>query len=264
MLLTDEINDFINSEMSNVVLSLDGRKEVHDKMRCTCDGSGSYDKVLPGFRKLIEKRNGKDYYIRGTFTGYNLDFSDDVYSIYEAGFENISVEPVVAKPSEPYAITECALPAVFREYDRLANRMLESYKNEHFINFFHFAIDLDDGPCAVKRMKGCGCGNEYAAVTPEGDIYPCHQFTGEKEFLMGNIFDSTLNADIRKKFAMANVYSRPECRKCWARFYCSGGCSANNYHFCNDINSAYKLSCQMQKKRIECAIMLKAAQADEG
>lgn len=263
MLLDDDMTEFINNEMSNVVLSLDGRKEVNDRVRRRSDDKGSYDIIMPKFKNLIEKRGNKDYYIRGTFTGYNLDFSDDVYSIFEAGFDNISVEPVVAKPSEPYAITECALPAVFKEYDKLALRILESRKDGHFLNFFHFMINLDQGPCAIKRMKGCGCGNEYIAVTPEGDIYPCHQFVGDEAFRMGNIFEGSFDTDIKKKFSMANVYNKPECRRCWAKFYCSGGCNANNYHFCGDISSAYKLSCQMQKKRLECAIMLKAAETEE-
>ncbi len=263
ILLNDDNTEFINKEMSNVVLSLDGRKDVNDKVRKRVDGSGCYDIIMPKFKKLVDSRGDKDYYVRGTFTKYNLDFSDDVFSLYEAGFEQISVEPVVCKPSESYAITEGDLPQVFKEYENLALRILESEKEEKKFNFFHFMLDLDQGPCAIKRLRGCGCGNEYVAVTPDGDIYPCHQFVGDEKFKMGNLDEGTFDLSIKDEFAHANVYTKPECKKCWAKFYCSGGCNANNYQYAGDIHNAHKLSCQLQKKRLECAIMMKAAKLSD-
>lgn len=259
MLLNDSNIDFINKEMSNAVLSVDGRKCVNDKVRKRVDGTGCYDTIMPKFQQLVAGRGDKDYYVRGTFTKYNLDFSNDVLSLYEAGFDQISVEPVVSDPSKPYALTEADLPKVFSEYDNLALKMLELEKQGKKFNFFHFMLDLDQGPCAIKRLRGCGCGNEYVAITPDGDIYPCHQFVGNPDFKMGNLDDGTFDLNMKDEFAHANVYTKPECKKCWAKFYCSGGCNANNYQYAGDIHNAFKLSCQMQKKRIECAIMLKAA-----
>ena len=246
-----------------MVLSLDGRKCVNDKVRKRVDGSGSYDIIAPKFTKLVDARGDKDYYARGTFTKYNLDFADDVFSLYEAGFDQISVEPVVCKPSESYAITEGDLPQVFKEYENLALRILDAEKKGKKFNFFHFMLDLDQGPCAIKRLRGCGCGNEYVAVTPDGDIYPCHQFVGEAKFKMGNLDEGTFDLSIKDEFAHANVYTKPECKKCWAKFYCSGGCNANNYQYAGDIHNAHKLSCQLQKKRLECAIMMKVARLAE-
>ena len=263
ILLNDSNTEFINKEMSNVVLSLDGRKCVNDKVRKRVDGSGSYDIIAPKFKKLVDARGDKDYYARGTFTKYNLDFADDVFSLYEAGFDQISVEPVVCKPSESYAITEGDLPQVFKEYENLALRILDAEKKGKKFNFFHFMLDLDQGPCAIKRLRGCGCGNEYVAVTPDGDIYPCHQFVGEAKFKMGNLDEGTFDLSIKDEFAHANVYTKPECKKCWAKFYCSGGCNANNYQYAGDIHNAHKLSCQLQKKRLECAIMMKVARLAE-
>ena len=260
MLLDDDKIDFINREMSNVVLSLDGRPEVNDRVRKRVDGTGCYDRILPSFQKLVAQRGDKDYYVRGTFTKYNLDFSEDVFSLYEAGFDQISVEPVVSDPSKPYALTERELSDIFCEYERLASRMLEAQKQGKRFNFFHFMIDLDQGPCAIKRLRGCGCGNEYVAITPDGDIYPCHQFVGIEEYKMGNLDEGTFNLDIKAEFAAAHVYTKPECKQCWAKFYCSGGCNANNYQYAGDIHNAHKFSCQLQKKRLECAIMMKAAQ----
>lgn len=259
LLLDDEKIDFINREMYNVVLSVDGRKSVNDRMRVRADGTGCYDDIVPAFRKLVEKRNGGEYYVRGTFTKYNLDFSDDVFSLYDAGFDQISIEPVIGDPDEDYAVTEKELPAVFAEYERLANRMLAAEKEGKKLNFFHFMIDLDGGPCAIKRLRGCGCGNDYIAVTPDGDIYPCHQFVGVDEYKMGNVDDGTFNEDMKKDFAKTHIYAKPDCQKCWAKFYCSGGCNANNHRFTGDMRSAYKLSCEFEKKRLECAIMMKAA-----
>lgn len=216
MLLTDDKIDFINKEMSNVVLSLDGRREVNDRVRKRVDGTGCYDRILPAFQKLVAQRGDKDYYVRGTFTKYNLDFSDDVFSLYDAGFDQISVEPVVSDPAKPYALTERELSDIFCEYERLASRILEAQKQGKRFNFFHFMIDLDQGPCAIKRLRGCGCGNEYVAITPDGDIYPCHQFVGMEEYKMGNLDEGTFNLDIKAEFAAAHVYTKPECKQCWA------------------------------------------------
>ena len=259
LLLDDEKIDFINKEMSNVVLSVDGRKEINDYFRVRVDGSGCYDKIISSFKKLVDKRGDKEYYVRGTFTNHNLDFSEDVFSLYDAGFDQISIEPVVCDDTEEYALTEKDIPAVFAEYDKLAKKILESEKQGKKFNFFHFMLDLDQGPCAIKRLRGCGCGNDYVAITPDGDIYPCHQFVGIDEYKMGNIDEGTFDLEMKKEFANAHVYAKPECRKCWAKFYCSGGCNANNYQYMGDIHNAYKMTCQFEKKRLECAIMLKAA-----
>ncbi len=257
VLLDDDKIDFINKEMSNVVLSIDGRKKVNDDMRVRVDGSGSYDSILPKFKKLVSKRGDKEYYVRGTYTNKNLDFADDVFSLYNEGFDQISVEPVMSEDPE-FALSEKDLPEIFKEYEELARRMTENEKKGGKFNFFHFMIDLDQGPCAVKRLRGCGCGNDYVAITPDGDIYPCHQFVGKDEFKMGNIDEGTFDQKMKEDFAKAHIYNKPECKKCWAKFYCSGGCNANNFNFNGDIHSAYKLSCEIEKKRVECAIMLKA------
>ena len=258
LLLDDEKIEFINKEMSNVVLSIDGRKEINDYFRVLPNGQGCYDMILPKYQKLVAGRGDKEYYVRGTFTNKNLDFSNDVFALYEAGFDQISIEPVVGEGDE-YALTEKELSAVFKEYENLANRILENEKNGGKFNFFHFMIDLDQGPCAIKRLRGCGCGNDYVAITPDGDIYPCHQFVGMEEYKMGNIDEGTFNQEMKADFANCHVYSKPECRKCWAKFYCSGGCNANNYQYVGDVRSAHKISCELEKKRLECAIMLKAA-----
>ena len=259
ILLTDDMIEFINKEMNNVVLSIDGRKEVNDRVRVRADGTGSYDRILPNFKKVVETRGkDKDWYVRGTYTKYNLDFSNDVMHLYEQGFDQISVEPVMADPSMPYAITQADLPRIFDEYEELMKKITEIRDSGKFINFFHFMLDLDQGPCAIKRLRGCGCGNEYVAVTPNGDIYPCHQFVGNEEYKMGSLNDGSFNDDMKAEFAAAHVYSKPECKKCWAKFYCSGGCNANNYIYAGDIHNAYKLSCEIQKKRLECAILMKA------
>ena len=257
LLLDDDKIDFINKEMSNVVLSIDGRKEVNDYFRVRVDGTGCYDKILPMFKKLVAGRGDKEYYVRGTFTNRNLDFSEDVFILYNEGFDQISVEPVVGD-SDEYALTEKDLPTVFKEYENLANRIIENEKKGGKFNFFHFMLDLDQGPCAIKRLRGCGCGNDYVAITPDGDIYPCHQFVGIDEYKMGNIDEGTFNQEMKADFAKAHVYSKEECTKCWAKFYCSGGCNANNYQYMGDIRKAHKLSCQLEKKRLECAIMMKA------
>ena len=262
LLLDEEKMDFINKEMSNTVLSVDGRKEVNDRVRRRVDGTGCYDSIMDKFRTFVQKRNFENYYVRGTFTGYNLDFGEDVLHLYDQGFDQISVEPVVCDASMDYALTEKNLPAIFAEYERLAEILLEKNKErkqDKHLNFFHFMLDLDQGPCAIKRLRGCGSGNEYVAITPEGDIYPCHQFVGIDKYKMGNINEGTFNTDIKKEFASAHIYSKEDCKKCWAKFYCSGGCNANNYIYTGDILTAHKLSCEMEKKRLECAIMIKAA-----
>ncbi|SHM87659.1 thioether cross-link-forming SCIFF peptide maturase [Ruminococcus flavefaciens] len=257
LLLDDEKIEFINREMSNVVLSIDGRKEVNDYFRVLPNGQGCYDMILPKYQKLVAGRGDKEYYVRGTFTNKNLDFSNDVFALYEAGFDQISVEPVVGD-DDIYALTEKDLPAVFAEYEKLAQKLLENEKNGKKFNFFHFMLDLDQGPCAIKRLRGCGCGNDYVAITPDGDIFPCHQFVGIDEYKMGNIDEGTFNQEMKADFAKAHVYSKPDCRECWAKFYCSGGCNANNYQYMGDIRTAHKISCQLEKKRLECAIMMKA------
>lgn len=256
MLLTDEKIDFINKEMSNVVLSIDGRKEVNDRLRVRVDGTGSYDKILEGYKKLVSKRGDKDYYVRGTFTKYNLDFSNDVMHLYELGFDQVSVEPVMADKEMPYAIVEDDLEAIYKEYEVLADKLEKIRENGGFCNFFHFMLDLDQGPCAIKRLRGCGSGNEYVAISADGDIYPCHQFVGIPEFKMGNLEDGTFDNSIKEKFANTHVYAKDDCKKCWAKFYCSGGCNANNFLYEGDILKAHKLSCKLMQKRLECAIML--------
>ena len=263
MLLNDDIIDYINREMSNVVLSIDGRKEVNDRVRVRCDGTGSYDKIVPNYQKLVEKRGQDQYYVRGTFTKYNLDFAKDVMHLNEIGFDQVSVEPVVADPKQPYALTESDLPQIFEEYENLAKQLIEKKKKGEGFNFFHFMLDLDQGPCAIKRLRGCGCGNEYVAVTPDGDIYPCHQFVGMEEWKMGSVLDDTFDLKRKDYFAKANIYGKEDCKNCWAKFYCSGGCNANNLQYAGDVLKPHKLSCELEKKRLECAIMIKAAMAEE-
>jgi uncharacterized protein len=257
--LDDEKIDFINAEMSNVVLSLDGREHIHDRMRKTKNGDGSYALIIEKIKKLVERRGYKDYYIRGTFTRFNTDFADDVFALAAEGFDQISVEPVIAESACDYAITEKQLPEVFCEYERLAKILINRERaGEKHINFFHFMLDIENGPCAIKRLRGCGCGNEYVAVSSEGDIYPCHQFSGNPEQKMGNIFKDDFNAEKKKEFAGSHIYSKPDCADCWAKFYCSGGCAANNYNLSGDIGKPVKIYCELQKKRLECALAIKA------
>lgn len=262
ILLNDEIMDFLNREMGNVVLSLDGRREVNDLMRPCKNNKGSYDLIVDKFLKLAESRNQTNYYVRGTYTRHNLDFCEDVKHLADLGFKQISVEPVVAPADKDYAIKEEDLPVLFNEYDKLAKLMIERRKEGRGFNFFHFMIDLSGGPCVAKRLSGCGSGTQYLAVTPWGDLYPCHQFVGQEEFLMGNVFEGIKNTAIRDKFSASNVYSKEKCRNCFAKFYCSGGCVANAYNFSGSINGTYDIGCQLQRKRIECAIMLKAADGE--
>lgn len=263
VLLNDDILEFANKEMANIVLSIDGRKCVHDKMRPFRGGQGSYDLIVPKFQKVAESRNQMDYYVRGTFTHHNLDFSQDVLHLADLGFKQISVEPVVAPPEEAYAIREEDIPFLKEEYDRLAQEMIVRRKNGQKFNFFHFMIDLQGGPCVAKRLSGCGSGTEYLAVTPWGDFYPCHQFVGQEQFLMGNVDNGITNTEIRDEFKCCNVYAKDACKKCFAKFYCSGGCAANAYNFTGSINGTYDIGCELQRKRVECAIMLKAAELDE-
>ncbi|MBE5889715.1 MAG: thioether cross-link-forming SCIFF peptide maturase [Lachnospiraceae bacterium] len=262
VLLNDEVKEFANKECDNVVLSIDGRKEIHDMMRPFRKGAGSYDIIVPKFQDLAESRNQERYYVRGTFTHFNLDFSKDVLHLADLGFKQISVEPVVAQETDEYALREEDLPILFEEYDKLAAEMVKREKEGNAFNFFHFMIDLEGGPCVYKRLSGCGSGTEYLAVTPWGDLYPCHQFVGNEKFLMGNVWDGVKNTELRDEFKGCNVYAKEKCRKCFARFYCSGGCAANSYNFHGHINDAYDLGCELQKKRIECAIMIKAAEAE--
>ncbi len=261
LLLNEEIQDFVNREMDNVVLSIDGRKAVNDRMRPDKGGNGSYDRIVPKFLKLAESRDQERYYVRGTFTHFNTDFSEDVLHLADLGFKQISVEPVVAMPEDEYALQESDLPVLFAEYDKLAAEMAKRIHTENAFHFFHFMIDLEGGPCAVKRLSGCGSGTEYLAVTPWGDLYPCHQFVGNPDFLMGNVRDGISRQDLVSEFKACNVYAKEKCRSCFAKFMCSGGCAANSYHFHGNINDAYDLGCELQRKRVECAIMLKAAES---
>lgn len=262
VLLNDEIMEFANKEMANIVLSIDGRKEVHDFMRPHRGGQGSYDEIVPKYIKVAESRNQMNYYVRGTFTHHNLDFSRDVLHLADLGFKQISVEPVVADEKEDYAIREEDIPVILEQYDELAKEIIRRKKEGRGFNFFHFMIDLEGGPCVAKRLSGCGSGTEYLAVTPWGDLYPCHQFVGMEQFLMGNVDDGIVNTAIRDEFKNCNVYAKEKCKNCFAKFYCSGGCAANSYNFHGSINDAYDIGCELQRKRIECAIMIKAALAD--
>ncbi|MDO5417202.1 MAG: thioether cross-link-forming SCIFF peptide maturase [Lachnospiraceae bacterium] len=262
VLLNDEIMEFCNKEMSNVVLSLDGRKEVNDKMRPFRNGKGSYDLIVPKFQKFAESRKQMNYYVRGTFTHNNLDFAEDAIHFADLGFEQMSIEPVVAPAEEPYAIKEEDLPVILEQYDKLAVEYIKRKKEGRGFNFFHFMLDLTAGPCVAKRLSGCGSGTEYLAVTPWGDLYPCHQFVGQEDFLLGNVDTGVTNTSVRDEFKLCNVYAKDKCKDCFARFYCSGGCAANSYNFHGTITDAYDIGCAMQKKRIECAIMIKAALAD--
>ena len=262
VLLNDDIMEFANKEMGNVVLSIDGRKEVHDYMRPFRKGAGSYELIVPKFQKFADSRNQERYYVRGTFTHNNLDFSEDVLHLADLGFKQISVEPVVAQPTESYALKEEDLPQLFEEYDKLAVEMIKRHKEGKDFNFFHFMIDLEGGPCVAKRLSGCGSGTEYLSVTPWGDLYPCHQFVGQEEFLMGNVDDGIVKPEIADDFRSCSVYSKEKCKNCFAKFYCSGGCMANSYNFHGTIHDCYDVGCEMQRKRVECAIMIKAALAD--
>ena len=259
--IDDEVIAFANQEMNNVVLSLDGRREIHDRLRRFPDGRGSYDLILPKFRKMVEARGDREYYMRGTFTHANTDFTEDLFHMADLGFDRLSMEPVVCAPDEPYALTEEDLPEIFEQYEILAKDMLRREREGRPIVFYHYMLDLTGGPCIYKRISGCGSGTEYFAVTPWGDLYPCHQFVGEEAFKMGDIWNGVTRPDIREEFKQCNVYAREACRDCWARLYCSGGCAANAYHGTGSVKGVYDYGCRIFRKRIECAVMIKVAEA---
>ncbi|MBR3929817.1 MAG: thioether cross-link-forming SCIFF peptide maturase [Clostridia bacterium] len=259
--IDDDVIDFANRECSNVVLSLDGRKEVHDRFRVDYAGNGSWERIVPKFQKLVKARNGKNYYMRGTFTHANPDFLKDIQQMLDLGFTELSMEPVVCESGDPSELTMDDLPIVLDQYEKLAELMLKKDKEGAPFTFYHYMIDLSGGPCIYKRISGCGSGTEYMAVTPWGDLYPCHQFVGEEKFKLGNIWDGVTNTDIRNEFAACNVYARPECRDCWARLYCSGGCAANAYHSTGSVTGVYEYGCTLFRKRMECAIMVAVARS---
>lgn len=261
VLLDDEVTEFANRECHNVVLSLDGRKEVHDRLRKAINGKGSYDTIVPKFQKFVKARGDKGYYVRGTFTHNNTDFTNDIFHMADLGFTELSMEPVVCAPGEEYALTEEDLPVLFEQYEILAKEMLRREREGRPFTFYHYMLDLTGGPCIYKRISGCGSGTEYLAVTPWGELYPCHQFVGDPKYSMGNIWDGVTNKALQDEFKLCNAYARPDCKDCWAKLYCSGGCAANAYHATGSITGTYHYGCELFKKRIECAIMLKVAEA---
>ena len=263
MLIDDDVIDFANREMHNVVLSLDGRKETHDRLRVDYAGQGSYERIVPKFQELVRRRGGKGYYMRGTFTHANPDFTRDLFHMADLGFDQLSMEPVVCAPDDPAALTEADLPIVLEQYEILAKEMLKREREGRPITFYHYMLDLTGGPCIYKRISGCGSGTEYMAVTPWGDLYPCHQFVGEEAYKLGDIWQGVTNTAVQDEFKSCNAYARPECADCWARLYCSGGCAANAYHASGSIKGVYEYGCKLFRKRIECAIMMKAAQAEQ-
>ena len=260
MLIDDDVIDFCNREMSNVVLSLDGRKEIHDRLRVDYAGRGSYDTIVPKFQKLVKARGGKNYYIRGTYTHANTDFTNDIFHMADLGFTELSMEPVVSKPDDPCALTQEDLPVLLDQYELLAKEMLRRDREGRGFTFYHYMIDLTGGPCIYKRISGCGSGTEYMAVTPWGDLYPCHQFVGDPKYLLGDIWKGVTNTAAQDEFRHCNAYARPECKDCWAKLYCSGGCAANAYHATGSISGVYEYGCELFKKRIECAIMIQVAE----
>ena len=262
MLIDDEVIDFANREMSNVVLSLDGRKEVHDRYRVDYAGNGSWERIVPKFQKLVRERDGRNYYMRGTFTHHNPDFLQDIRQMLDLGFTELSMEPVVCAPDDPTALTEEDRRIVLDQYEKLAELMLEREREGRPFTFYHYMIDLSGGPCIYKRISGCGSGTEYMAVTPWGDLYPCHQFVGDEHFRLGDIWHGLDNPEVQKEFASCNVYAKPECRDCWAKLYCSGGCAANAFHATGSITGVYEAGCELFRKRMECAIMLAVARAE--
>ena len=263
VLIDDDVIEWANREMSNVVLSLDGRKEIHDRFRVDYAGNGSYDKIVPKFKKLVDARGGKNYYMRGTFTHANPDFTEDVFHMADLGFTELSMEPVVGKPDDPMTLTDEDIEIVKKQYEILAIDMLRRKREGKSITFYHYMLDLTEGPCIYKRISGCGSGTEYMAVTPWGDLYPCHQFVGEEDYKLGNVFDGVTNDALRESFRSCNVYARPECKDCFAKLYCSGGCAANAYHATGSIKGIYEKGCELFKKRIECAIMMRVAEEND-
>ena len=264
MRIDDDVIDFANREMSNVVLSLDGRKEIHDRFRVDYEGRGSWETIVPKFQKLVQARGGKNYYMRGTFTHANPDFLKDIETMLDLGFTELSMEPVVCAPDDPSALTEDDLPVVLRQYEELADLMIRRRQEGRPFTFYHYMIDLTGGPCIYKRISGCGSGTEYMAVTPWGDLYPCHQFVGEEAFKLGDIWQGVTNTAVQDEFAACNVYARPECRDCWAKLYCSGGCAANAYHASGSVRGVYKYGCELFRKRMECAIAVAVRAQTEG
>ena len=263
MIMDDEMIDYLNREMSNVVLSLDGRREVNDRFRRDYAGKGSYDTIVPNFKRLVEKRGGKNYYVRGTFTHHNVDFTNDLFHMADLGFTELSMEPVVCPPGDPCALTDEDLPVLFEQYEILAKEMLRREKEGRPFTFYHYMISLKNGPCIYKRITGCGSGTEYMAVTPWGELYPCHQFVGDPKYSLGDIWQGVTNKTVQDEFRSCNAYARPDCRDCWARLYCSGGCAANAYHATGSIGGVYKYGCELFKKRIECAVMMQVAKAED-
>lgn len=259
LLVDDDVIEFANKEMHNVVLSLDGRKEVHDRLRRTVGGHGSYDVIVPKFQKFVQSRNNTGYYVRGTYTHDNIDFTNDIFHMADLGFTELSMEPVVCDPKEPYALTEADLPVLFEQYEILAKDMLRREKEGKPITFYHYMIDLTGGPCVYKRVTGCGSGTEYMAVTPWGELFPCHQFVGDPAYSLGDIWKGVTHPEVQDKFRKCNAYARPDCKECWAKLYCSGGCAANAYHATGDIAGVYEYGCQLFRKRMECAIMIQVA-----
>lgn len=262
MLVDDDVIEFANKECHNVVLSLDGRKEVHDHLRKTVSGKGSYDIIVPKFQEFVKKRGNKGYYVRGTYTHNNTDFTNDIFHMADLGFTELSMEPVVCSPEDPYALTYDDLPILFEQYEILAKEMLKREKEGRPLTFYHYMIDLTGGPCIYKRISGCGSGTEYMAVTPWGELYPCHQFVGDPKYSLGNIYEGVTNTAIQDEFKLCNAYARPNCKDCWAKLYCSGGCAANAYHATGSITGIYEYGCELFKKRMECAIMMKVAEAE--
>ena len=260
MLIDDDVIEFSNREMSNVVLSLDGRKDVHDRLRVDYMGRGSYDTIVPKFQEFVKRRGGKNYYMRGTFTHKNVDFTEDIFHMADLGFTELSMEPVVCSPDDASALTQEDLPILFEQYEILAKEMIKRKKNGNGFTFYHYMLDLTHGPCIYKRISGCGSGTEYMAITPTGDLYPCHQFVGDTKYLLGNIYDGVTNKEIQNEFKLCNAYARPECNDCWAKLYCSGGCAANSYHASGKITGIYEYGCELFKKRIECAVMIQVAE----
>ena len=263
ILVDDDVIEFANREMNNVVMSLDGREEVHDRLRKTINGKGSYSTIVPKFQKFAKMRGNRGYYIRGTYTHNNVEFTKDLFHMASLGFTELSMEPVVCSPDDPYALTKSDLPILFEQYEILAKEMLKRNKEGRGFTFYHYMLDLEGGPCVYKRISGCGSGTEYLAVTPWGELYPCHQFVGDEKYSMGNVWDGVTNTELRDKFKLCNAYSRPVCQNCWAKLYCSGGCAANAYHATGDIAGTYEYGCELFKKRMECAIMIKVAESDE-
>ena len=263
VLVDDEVIDFCNKEMSNVVLSLDGRQEIHDRLRVDYMGRGSYDTIVPKFQEFVKRRGGKNYYMRGTFTHNNIDFTNDIFHMADLGFTELSMEPVVCSPDDAAALTESDLPILFDQYEILAKEMIKRKKEGNPFTFYHYMLDLAHGPCIYKRISGCGSGTEYMAVTPTGELYPCHQFVGDTKYLLGNIWDGVTNKEIQNEFKLCNAYARPECNDCWAKLYCSGGCAANSYHASGKITGIYEYGCELFKKRIECAVMIQVAESEE-